>query len=136
MVPRRKDSKLEFTPMDGFIGDILAALEEHGSRAIRVFPAEANVLLSFADKLANEVVSARFLPCVVWGCHLERGPLCQVGEYISSLLTRAREISNEIFLKASAASFKESWRMVDIIMHIASTKEDLKLPKTKAEDVV
>ena len=52
------------------------------------------------------------------------------------MLTRAREISNEIFLKASAASFKESWRMVDIIMHIASTKEDLKLPKTKAEDVV
>ncbi|KAM5539791.1 hypothetical protein V8D89_006604 [Ganoderma adspersum] len=109
-----KDSKLEFTPMDGFIGDILAALEEHGSRAIRVFPAEANVLLSFADKLANEVV----------------------GEYISNLLTRAREISNEIFLKASAASFKEAWRMVDTIMHIASTKEDLKLPKTKAEDVV
>ncbi|KAI1790025.1 exocyst complex component Sec10-like protein [Ganoderma leucocontextum] len=109
-----KDSALEFTPMDGFIGDILAALEEHGSRAIRVFPAEANVLLSFADRLANEVV----------------------GEYISSLLTRAREISNGIFLKASAASFKEAWRMVDTIMHIASAREDLKLPKTKAEDVV
>ena len=43
--------------MDDFMTDILAALEEHGSRAIRVFPVEANVLLSFADRLANEVVS-------------------------------------------------------------------------------
>ncbi len=51
--------------MDGFIGDILAALEEHGSRAIRVFPAEANVLLSFADKLATEVVSGGFASCVL-----------------------------------------------------------------------
>ena len=52
------------------------------------------------------------------------------------MLTRAREISNEIFLKAAAASFKEAWRMVDTVMHIASVNEDLKLPKTKAEDVV
>ena len=60
----------------------------------------------------------------------------QVGEYISSLLTRAREISNEIFLKAAAASFKEAWRMVDTIVHVASTRDDFQLPKTKAEDVV
>ena len=52
------------------------------------------------------------------------------------MLTRAREISNEIFLKAAAASFKEAWRIVDTIMHIASTKEDFEMPKTKAEDVV
>ena len=61
--------------------------------------------------------------------------LAQVGEYISSLLTRAREISNEIFLKATAASFKEAWRMVDTIVQVASAK-DPDFPKTKAEDVV
>ena len=66
---RRQDSELEFTPMDGFIGDILVALEEHGSRAIRVFPAEANVLVSFADRLANEVVSKGSALCVVYDCH-------------------------------------------------------------------
>ncbi|KAH9889572.1 exocyst complex component Sec10-like protein [Cubamyces lactineus] len=107
------DSELDFTAMDEFIAEILAALQEHGSRAVRVFPPEANVLLSFADRLANEVV----------------------GEYISSLLTRAREISNEIFLKATAASFKEAWRMVDTIVQVASAK-DPDFPKTKAEDVV
>ncbi|RPD52774.1 hypothetical protein L226DRAFT_547378 [Lentinus tigrinus ALCF2SS1-7] len=109
-----KDSELDFTAMDEFIAEILAALQEHGSRAVRVFPPEANVLVSFADRLANEVV----------------------GEYISSLLTRAREISNEIFLKACAASFKEAWRMVDTILQVAATRADFQLPKTKAEDVV
>ena len=52
------------------------------------------------------------------------------------MLTRAREISNEIFLKASAASFKEAWRMVDTIVQVAATRADFQLPKTKAEDVV
>ncbi|EJF59704.1 hypothetical protein DICSQDRAFT_108611 [Dichomitus squalens LYAD-421 SS1] len=109
-----QNSELEFTPMDDFMADILAALEEHGSRAIRVFPSEANVLISFADRLASEVV----------------------GEYITTLLTRAREVSNEIFLKAAAATFKESWRMVDTIMQVAAAKEHSQFPKTTAEDVV
>ena len=50
--------------MDEFMAEILAALQEHGSRAVRVFPPDANVLVSFADRLANEVVSvlrARFI---------------------------------------------------------------------------
>ncbi|KAI0799982.1 exocyst complex component Sec10-like protein [Fomes fomentarius] len=108
-----KDSELDFTPMDEFIAEILAVLQEHGARAVRVFPPESNVLLSFADRIAHEVV----------------------GEYISSLLTRAREISNAIFLQATAASFKEAWRMVDAIVQVAATRADLQLPKTKAEDV-
>ncbi|KAI0824477.1 exocyst complex component Sec10-like protein [Trametes gibbosa] len=107
------EEELDFTAMDEFVAEILGALEEHGSRAVRVFPPDANVLLAFADRLANEVV----------------------GEYVTSLLTRAREISNEIFLKASAASFKETWRMVDVILHVASAK-DPQFPKTKAEDVI
>ncbi|KAI0349625.1 hypothetical protein OH77DRAFT_1499484 [Trametes cingulata] len=108
-----KDSELDFTAMDEFMAEILAALEEHGSRAVRVFPPDADVLISFADRLANEIV----------------------GEYIASLLTRAREISNEAFLKATAASFKEAWRMVDVIVKVASAR-DSSFPKTKAEDVV
>ena len=44
--------------MDEFMNEIITSLEEHGARAVRVFPTEANVLLSFADRLANEVVSA------------------------------------------------------------------------------
>lgn len=43
--------------MDAFIGAVLAALKEHGARAVRVFPPETNVLLAFSDRLANDVVS-------------------------------------------------------------------------------
>ncbi|KAI0083794.1 exocyst complex component Sec10-like protein [Irpex rosettiformis] len=109
-----KDEELDFDAMDTFITAILAILQEQGSRAVRVFPPDAHVLLSFAERMANEVV----------------------GEYISSLLTRAREISNAIYLRAVAASFRESWRIVDVVMQVASQRADAVLPKTRAEDVV
>lgn len=109
-----KDGQLDFDAMDTFMGAVLSALKEHGSRAVRVFPPETNVLISFADRLASDVV----------------------GEYVSPLLTRAREVSNEIFLKAAAASFKEAWRMVDVITQIAAERSDSNVSKARAEDVV
>ncbi|OSX58161.1 hypothetical protein POSPLADRAFT_1185030 [Postia placenta MAD-698-R-SB12] len=108
------DGQLDFDAMDTFMGTVLSALKEHGSRAVRVFPPETNVLISFADRLASDVV----------------------GEYVSPLLTRAREVSNEIFLKAAAASFKEAWRMVDVITQIAAERSDSNVSKARAEDVV
>jgi recyclin-1 len=51
---------LDFDPMDQFMNTVLAALVEHGSRAVRVFPPESQVLINFADRLAVEVV--RFRP--------------------------------------------------------------------------
>lgn len=98
--------------MEEFINHILSALAENGSRALRVFPADSRVLLSFADRLAVDVVA----------------------EYIRPLLTRAREISNETFLIATAASFKETWRMVDTIVQVASATPSV--TRTNAEDVV
>ena len=77
--------------MDSFISAILAVLREHGSRAVRVFPPAANVLLSLAERIASEVVS-EFLP---YSSKYSRW--CQVGEYIASLVTRTREISNALF---------------------------------------
>ena len=53
----RKDDQLDFDAMDAFITNILAILREHGGRAIRVFPPDSVVLLSFSERLANEVVS-------------------------------------------------------------------------------
>ncbi|KIP09764.1 hypothetical protein PHLGIDRAFT_126067 [Phlebiopsis gigantea 11061_1 CR5-6] len=108
------DEQLDFDAMDAFITTILATLREQGGRAVRVFPPDAAVLLSFSERLANEVV----------------------GEYIISLLTRAREISNEAFLKATAASFREAWRIVDVIMEVAVTRSDAVVTRTRAEDVV
>ncbi|KAJ3874198.1 exocyst complex component Sec10-like protein [Lentinula edodes] len=105
-----KDRQLAFDAMDDFMTIVLNAISEHGSRAVRVFPAEAGVLISFSERVASDVV----------------------GEYISTVLTRAREISIDIFLKATAASFREAWKMVDTIMAAGGASTS----RTKAEDVV
>ena len=56
---------LNFDPMDAFMGFVLDALREHGSRAVRVFPPAAGVLVSFADRIATEVVRCypSSMPC-------------------------------------------------------------------------
>ncbi|EPQ50311.1 hypothetical protein GLOTRDRAFT_50733 [Gloeophyllum trabeum ATCC 11539] len=105
---------LAFDAMDILMTNVLEALRDHGARAVRVFPPESNVLLSFADRIAVEVVC----------------------EYIAQLLTRAREISNAVFLQATAATFKEAWRMVDTVMQVAEQRADCLVTRTKAEDVV
>lgn len=100
--------------MDEFMDVILGAIREHGARAVRVFPPASQVLIQFADRLAMEVV----------------------GEYITTLLTHAREISNDTYLKSTAASFKVAWKMVDAIMDVANQRKDSDVDKHKAEDVV
>lgn len=64
----RKDG-LDFTSMDEFMAQILDAIHEHGSRAVRIFPPPAQVLVSFADRLANDVVRHTFC-CTMY---FERG---------------------------------------------------------------
>lgn len=54
--------------MDGFMWHVLGALREHGKRAVNVFPPAANVLLSFSERLANEVVCA-FLQLYTFDTH-------------------------------------------------------------------
>ncbi|KAF9458630.1 exocyst complex component Sec10-domain-containing protein [Collybia nuda] len=127
------ENSLDFTAMDEFMGSVLASLHEHGARAVRVFPPAAQVLLAFGDRIAGEVV----------------------GEYVGTLLTRARELQAEelhggsamaggqdlpaysgTFLKAVAATFREAWRMVDVIMTAAAERADSGVRKERAEDVV
>ncbi|KAK2460734.1 hypothetical protein APHAL10511_007204 [Amanita phalloides] len=109
-----KDNELDFDAMDEFMYAVLASISEHGSRAVRVFPTAAQVIIYFAERLANEVV----------------------GEYITALLARSRDLDNQIFLTAVAASFREAWRMVDAIMQAASQRPDAGINRTAAEDVV
>ena len=52
---------LDFEAMDSFMSFILDTVKEHGARAVRVFPPAANVLISFSDRIANEVVGTRSL---------------------------------------------------------------------------
>jgi recyclin-1 len=48
------------------------------------------------------------------------------------LLSYAREISNEIFLKATAASFAQAWRMVNVLMEVGGDT----VSKTQVEDIM
>ena len=45
--------------MDEFMSTLLASIGEHGSRAVRVFPPPAQVIIYFAERLANEVVRTK-----------------------------------------------------------------------------
>ncbi|KAJ7714215.1 exocyst complex component Sec10-like protein [Mycena metata] len=105
---------LNFDAMHEFIDSVLSAITDHGSRAVRVFPPASDVLISFCDRVATEVVA----------------------EYTTSLLTRARELSNATYLKAAAATFRESWRMVDAILKAGAERPDSNVERTRAEDVV
>ncbi|VDC04328.1 unnamed protein product [Peniophora sp. CBMAI 1063] len=112
-----EEGKLDFGPMDGFMVFVIEALREHGERAVRVFPPASRVLVSFADRLANEVV----------------------GEYITPLLTQARALqTSALFLRATAAAFREAWRLVDALRAVASTAPDpdALVTQVQAEDVV
>ncbi|KAI0309784.1 exocyst complex component Sec10-domain-containing protein [Amylostereum chailletii] len=107
---------LAFDAMDSFMGYILDNPREHGSRAVRVFPASSNVLVNFAERIATDVV----------------------GEYITPLLTHARTLTNgSLFLRANAACFREAWRMVDVLTEVAAERGgDTIVTRTQAEDVV
>ncbi|KAI6015237.1 exocyst complex component Sec10-domain-containing protein [Pisolithus orientalis] len=93
-----KEKKLDFTAMDAFMSRTLAALQEDGAIAMRVFPPESGVLLAYAERLAGEVV----------------------GEYISPLLSETRNLGTPLFLSAAAACFREAWRVVDGLSLVAS----------------
>ena len=61
LISLRKDEQLDFDAMDAFIASILEILQEQGGRVVRVFPPDAGVLISFSERLANEVVSLSIL---------------------------------------------------------------------------
>ncbi|KAG8961063.1 F-box protein: endocytic membrane traffic, recycling ReCYcling 1 [Tulasnella sp. 425] len=93
-----ENGTLDFRPMDDFMSHILDSIRTHGSAAVRVFPPSSGVLLAFADRVTVDVV----------------------GEYIIPLLSQARAVSNEVFLKATAATFAQAWRIVDLLLEVAA----------------
>ncbi|KAL0959477.1 hypothetical protein HGRIS_011187 [Hohenbuehelia grisea] len=56
----KSNGVLDFDAMDEFMGHILAAIKEHGSLAVRVFPPASDVPLNFAERLAPEVLRSDF----------------------------------------------------------------------------
>lgn len=113
MCSNRADQKLSFGPFMKFITHVLETLRSNGSVAVRVFPPLAQVLLLFANRLVNEVL----------------------GEYITGVLSRARDIDAEklnqtriaievVYLQACAASFMMAWKIVDVLVEIGKGKHE------------
>ncbi|CAE6429961.1 unnamed protein product [Rhizoctonia solani] len=107
------DGQLDFSPMDKFMSHVLEAMEKHGALATRVFPPASRVLPAFADRLANDVIE----------------------EYITPLLSKARESSTLLYLQAAAASFVQAWRLVDVTRKAAAMNDKV-ITQTQAEDII
>ncbi|WWC91812.1 uncharacterized protein L201_006759 [Kwoniella dendrophila CBS 6074] len=105
--------QLDFTPMDAFISHVLGAFRIDAEFAKRVFPPNARVILSFCDRVASDVI----------------------GEYIHPLLSQARAVSQDLFLQATAATFVQAWKLVDLVMEVLGDDQS-SIPKTKVEDTV
>lgn len=58
----------------------------------------------------------------------------QIGEYIHPLLSQTRVISLDIFLQATAASFVQAWKLVDVAMTVLAG--DSHITRTTVEDVM
>lgn len=60
--PSHTAAALDFAAMDAFMAHIATVLREHGARAVRVFPPASQVVLSFAERIAHEVVRTSLFP--------------------------------------------------------------------------
>ncbi|KIR53422.1 recyclin-1 [Cryptococcus gattii Ru294] len=105
--------QLDFTPMDAFMSHVLEAFRIDAQTAHSVFPPKAKVVLSFCDRLSNEVI----------------------GEYIHPLLSQARAISQDLFLRATAATFVQAWKLVDVTMEVLGDEQNV-IKKEQVEDSV
>ncbi|OCF38059.1 recyclin-1 [Kwoniella heveanensis BCC8398] len=105
--------QLDFTPMDAFISHVLEAFRLDAEMANQVFPPKARVILSFCDRVASDVI----------------------GEYIHPLLSQARAVSQDLFLQATAATFVQAWKLVDLVMEVLGDEQNV-IPRTKVEDTV
>ena len=98
-----------------FVTHVLETLRTNGSVAVRVFPPLAQVLLLFSNRLANDVL----------------------GEYVTGVLSRARDIDAEklnhtkegttnegVYLQACAASFIMSWKVINVLVETGKGKNE------------
>ncbi len=97
---------LDFTAMDAFMTELLQTLQTEGSLVARVFPPEQQVLLTFASRIANEVL----------------------GEYINAVLAKARSIDIHLYLQAAAATFSQALKIVDALEKIEPRHSDTVTP--------
>ncbi|KAL7424555.1 F-box protein: endocytic membrane traffic, recycling ReCYcling 1 [Cryptotrichosporon argae] len=88
--------QLDFTPMDAFMTHILESFRLDAETATHVFPPASRVVLSFCDRVAQDVI----------------------GEYIQALLSQTRITSPDLLLRATAAAFVQAWKLVDVTLEV------------------
>lgn len=93
--------QLDFTPMDAFMSHVLESFKLDCELAIKVFPPSAGVVLTLCDRVAADVI----------------------GEYVQTLLSQTRVMSQELSLQATAASFIQSWKLVDTTLDLLGDKQ-------------
>lgn len=107
-----KADGIDFSAMDAYMKHVLRVVEREGGLISRVFPFEADVLVYFTERIANDVIS----------------------DYITSLLSAAQALQHPLFLLATAATFGQVYRLVDAVLEI-EPKSPL-VTKERVEDVV
>lgn len=103
---------IDFSVMDAYLNKLLYVVTREGGIIARVFPPEADFLLYFTERIANEVIS----------------------DYITTLLSAAQPLTPPLFLLATAATFGQVYRLVDTVLNI-EPKNSL-VTKERVEDVV
>ncbi|KAI5480581.1 f-box protein pof6 [Pseudohyphozyma bogoriensis] len=104
---------IDFSAMDSYMKDVLRVMSRDGSLIARIFPDEADVLIYFTERIANDVVS----------------------DYITTLLADAQGLQQPLFLLATAATFGQVYRLVDAVLAVEPKNEEY-VTKERAEDVV
>lgn len=110
---QQSTAALDFTPMDNFINDIIEIVKKDGEIIARVFPPEQDVLLAYADRVAQDVI----------------------GKYVRSLLQHTQNISSHLYLRSCAATFAQAWKLVDVLLAI-EPRDDMIVTQARCEDVV
>lgn len=99
--------------MDAFMLHVLESFKMDAELAVKVFPPRAQIVHSFSDRVASDVI----------------------GEYISTLLGQTRIMSPEMSLRATAASFVQAWKLVDVAMEMLGEGQT-ETPRTLIEQSV
>jgi recyclin-1 len=99
--------------MDQFMADILEAMKLDCEIIAQVFPPEQDILLAYADRVANEIISV----------------------YISQLLDHTKTISKHMYLRSCAATFVQVFKMVKMLLEIEPKDESI-VSQARCEDVV
>lgn len=104
---------LNFTAMDGFMSDILDTVGKDGQIVAAVFPPEQDVLIAYADRVANDAVA----------------------RYTRPLLDNCRSLSMHLYLRCCAATFAQAMRISDALLAIEPRDEDI-VNQERCQDVV